>query len=176
MTELNDIVDTAKAAFLQADTPADLENAKALYLGKSGRMTELMKGLAVLSVEEKKTRGAAINVAKQAIEAALNARRLALAEAELQAQLKAEGFTKNSGGIFNKTVTGEGLVSRLNLYYFKSPEKTRAFLWQLNPTYQLYAVAATIKTNPPTKVTLPHLDLSFSANELPKNPVGELKP
>ena len=35
------------------------------------------------SVEEKKTRGAAINLAKQAIEAALNERRQSLADAEL---------------------------------------------------------------------------------------------
>ena len=73
-------------------TPADLENAKALFIGKSGRITELMKGMAALSVDEKKTRGAAINVAKQAIEAALNERRQALAKAELQGQLKAEAL------------------------------------------------------------------------------------
>ena len=71
MTELNAIVDTAKAAFSEAATPADLENAKAQFLGKSGRITELMKGMAALSVEEKKSLGAAINLAKQAIEAAL---------------------------------------------------------------------------------------------------------
>ena len=52
---------------------AELENAKAQFTGKSGRITELMKGLAALSVEEKKSRGAAINQAKQAIEAALGA-------------------------------------------------------------------------------------------------------
>ena len=73
-----------------AATPADLENAKALFLGKQGRITELMKGLAALSVDEKKSRGAAINQIKQAVEQALNERRQALADAELQAQLKAE--------------------------------------------------------------------------------------
>ena len=57
MTDLNAIVETAKAAFANAATPADLENAKALYLGKSGRITELMKGMAALSVDEKKTLG-----------------------------------------------------------------------------------------------------------------------
>ena len=81
MNELNAIVDDAKASFAQAATPADLENVKARFLGKSGRMTELMKGMAALSVEEKKTRGAAINLAKQAIEGALNDRRQALADA-----------------------------------------------------------------------------------------------
>ncbi len=92
MNELDSLVDGAKAAFASAATPADLENVKAQYLGKAGRLTELMKGMAQLSVDEKKTRGAAINVAKQAVEAALNARRQALADAELDAQLKAEAL------------------------------------------------------------------------------------
>jgi phenylalanyl-tRNA synthetase alpha chain len=114
MTELNDIVDTAKAAFLQAATPADLENAKALFLGKSGKITELMKGMAALSVEEKKSRGAAINLAKQAIEAALTERRQALADAELQTQLQAEaldvtlpGRQRGQGGLHPVSLTLE---------------------------------------------------------------------
>ena len=92
MNELDAIVDTADTAFRDAVTPADLENAKAVFLGKAGRITELMKALAKLPVDEKKARGAAINVAKQAIESALGARREALADAELQAQLQAEAL------------------------------------------------------------------------------------
>jgi phenylalanyl-tRNA synthetase alpha chain len=92
MTELNAIVDSARTAFAQAATPADLENAKAQFLGKTGRITELMKGMAALSGDEKKARGAAINLSKQAIEAALTERRQALADAELQTQLKAEAL------------------------------------------------------------------------------------
>ena len=67
MNELDTLVESARQSFAQALTPADLENAKALYLGKAGRITELMKGMAALSVEDKKTRGAAINIAKQAV-------------------------------------------------------------------------------------------------------------
>ena len=74
MNELDSLVESATQLFAQSATPADLENAKAQFLGKSGRVTELMKGMAQLSVDEKKSRGAAINVAKQAIEAALTAR------------------------------------------------------------------------------------------------------
>lgn len=114
MNELNSIIDTAKAAFSEALTPADLENAKALFLGKSGRITELMKGMAALSVDEKKSRGAAINLAKQAIEAALTARRQALADAELQAQLQAEaldvtlpGRQRGQGGLHPVSLTQE---------------------------------------------------------------------
>ena len=90
--ELESIVDSARSAFEQAAAPADLENAKALFLGKSGRITELMKGMGALSVDEKKSRGAAINLAKQAIETALTQRRQALADRELEAQLKAEAL------------------------------------------------------------------------------------
>ena len=90
--ELDSIVEAASRSFSEAATPADLENAKAQYLGKQGRITDLMKGLASLGVDEKKSRGAAINLAKQAVEQALAARRQALADAELQAQLKAEAI------------------------------------------------------------------------------------
>ena len=114
MNELNAIVESAKAAFSVAVTSADLENAKAQFLGKSGRITELMKGMAALSVDEKKSRGAAINLSKQAIEAALNDRRQALADAELQAQLQAEaldvtlpGRQRGQGGLHPVSLTLE---------------------------------------------------------------------
>jgi phenylalanyl-tRNA synthetase alpha chain len=111
---LDDLVLSAKSSFAAAATPADLENAKAQFLGKSGRVTELMKGLAALTVDEKKTRGAAINLTKQAIEAALNERRQALADAELQIQLKAEaldvtlpGRQQSAGGLHPVSLTLE---------------------------------------------------------------------
>lgn len=53
MNELDSLVESATQLFAQSATPADLENAKAQFLGKSGRVTELMKGMAQLSVEEK---------------------------------------------------------------------------------------------------------------------------
>ncbi len=92
MNDLDQLVQDAHADFVRATTPADLENAKARYLGKAGRLTELLKALGTLSPEEKKARGALINAAKQQVEAALNARRQGLADAELDAQLKAESL------------------------------------------------------------------------------------
>jgi phenylalanyl-tRNA synthetase alpha chain len=114
MNDLTAVVEQASAAFELAHTPAELENSKALYLGKAGRITELMKGLAALPVEEKKLQGAAINQAKQGIEAALNARRQALADRELQAQLQAEaldvslpGRQRGTGGLHPVSLTLE---------------------------------------------------------------------
>lgn len=106
MDELQTLVASARAAFAQAATGAELENAKARYLGKAGEVTAHLKQLATLSVEEKKRQGARINEAKQAIEAALNDRRKVLADAELQQQLQAEaldvtlpGRSRNVGGL-----------------------------------------------------------------------------
>ena len=106
MSDLDSLVQAAVADFGAAATPADLENAKARFLGKSGRVTGLLKALAALSVDEKKVRGAEINATKQRIEDALIARRKALADAELEAQLKAEaldvtlpGRRHGSGGL-----------------------------------------------------------------------------
>src|SRR5258706_9543469 len=92
MNDLDPLVLEAQADFARAPTPAELENAKARYLGKAGRITEQLKALAALAVDEKKARGASINAAKQQIEAALNARRDALAAAELDKQLQSEAL------------------------------------------------------------------------------------
>ena len=114
MNDLDALVDSARSSFEAATTPSELENAKARFLGKSGRLTEMMKGLSALGVEDKKIRGAAINQAKQAIEGALGARRMALADLELQLQLKAEaldvtlpGRRRGQGGLHPVSLTME---------------------------------------------------------------------
>ena len=90
MNELVTLVQQAQAHFAQSGTAAELENAKAQFLGKSGRISELMKGLSQLDLEAKKSQGAVINAAKQSIEHALNARRQALSDEELNHQLQSE--------------------------------------------------------------------------------------
>jgi phenylalanyl-tRNA synthetase alpha chain len=106
MEAFSQLVQRAVQAFAGARTPAELEDAKAVFLGKSGELTAQMKQLASLPVDEKKARGAEINAAKQQVEAALAARRQALADAELALQLRAEsldvtlpGRRRGSGGL-----------------------------------------------------------------------------
>jgi phenylalanyl-tRNA synthetase alpha chain len=118
MNDLDLLVLAAQADFDAAPTPAELENAKARYLGKSGRVTELLKALGALPVEQKKTRGAEINQAKSGIEAALQARRDALAAAELEKQLQAEaldvtlpGRRRGTGGLHPVSRTIERIAA-----------------------------------------------------------------
>jgi len=106
MDTLDELVEQARAAFAAADTPAALENEKARFLGKTGRVTALLKELAKLAPEERRARGAQINAAKEAIERMLAERRRALADAELGARLAQEsidvtlpGRKRSAGGI-----------------------------------------------------------------------------
>jgi phenylalanyl-tRNA synthetase alpha chain len=92
MSDLDSIVGQAREQFAAIGDAAQLEEAKARFLGKSGQVTELLKGLAKLPVEERKARGEAINRVKNAIEAALADRREALADARMQQKLAAEAL------------------------------------------------------------------------------------
>jgi phenylalanyl-tRNA synthetase alpha chain len=106
MSSIEQIVSDAQAAFGVAATVADLEQAKSRFLGKSGALTELLKGLGRLSAEERPKAGAAINEGKVRVEALLQARRDAILAAELDQRLKAEavdvtlpGRRQSAGGL-----------------------------------------------------------------------------
>jgi phenylalanyl-tRNA synthetase alpha chain len=92
MTDLARLVRDAEEAFSLASDPASLENAKARFLGKNGLLTERLKALSQADPETRKTLGAEVNVAKGQIEGLLNARRQAIADAELMQRLAAESI------------------------------------------------------------------------------------
>ena len=103
MSDLNHIIDDARAAFASASRPADLENEKAKFLGKDGVLTKELKALGALPVDEKKSRGAAVNAVRQQVEALLNAARDALNEAALNEKLATEQL--------DVTLPGRGLAT-----------------------------------------------------------------
>ena len=90
--KLDTIVKDALDTLSRIDVAAELEQAKAKWLGKTGELTELMKTLGKLSAEERPKAGALINAAKQKVEEALNTRREALKARELEAQLAQEAL------------------------------------------------------------------------------------
>ncbi|MDR1276958.1 MAG: phenylalanine--tRNA ligase subunit alpha [Candidatus Accumulibacter sp.] len=90
MQNLDRIVQEAQVDFSATDDPDALEQVKARYLGKSGRITALLKEMARLSPEERKATGQTINRAKEAIENALSERRDALRRAALERRLAEE--------------------------------------------------------------------------------------
>ena len=92
MDTLDQLVQQATTEFAAAADGAALEQAKARYLGKTGSLTERLKSLGKLAPEERRAAGAEINRAKEVIETALEARRQALRDALLAAQLAAEAL------------------------------------------------------------------------------------
>src|SRR5664279_1013167 len=114
MQNLDQIAQEAATAFAATDDPDALEQVKARFLGRSGQITELLKGMAKLSPEERKSTGAAINRAKESIEAALNERREAIRRLALEARLAEEslditlpGRGESRGGLHPVTRTLE---------------------------------------------------------------------
>ncbi len=132
MQNLDAIISEASGAFAATSNPDELEQVKARYLGKSGQITELLKGLGKLPPEEKKSAGAAINRAKEAVEAALNARREAIKLAALESRLAEEaldvtlpGRGEARGGIHPVTRTLErieGLFRSIGFEVADGPE------------------------------------------------------
>jgi phenylalanyl-tRNA synthetase alpha chain len=69
---------------------AALEELRVAALGRKGRVTELMKELGSLDGEARKEAGRTLNLLKDALGAAIEARKAALAEVELEARLVEE--------------------------------------------------------------------------------------
>ena len=115
MQELEPLITEAPGAIRGARSVAELEQAKARFLGKQGPLTELLKGLGRLSAEERPKAGAAINEAKARVEQLVREPRDAILRRELDARrrrLKAgdgEGSGKRTRG-FRPRESGPGSV------------------------------------------------------------------
>ena len=112
MQELQQILEQAQQQFAAIQDEADLEQAKARYVGKEGALTQLLKGLGKLPPAERPAAGAQINQVKQGVEAALQQRREQLAQQKLAQRLAAEaldvtlpGRGTASGGLHPVTLT-----------------------------------------------------------------------
>lgn len=106
MNQLEQIISDAQAALAPVATLVDLEQVKSRFLGKNGSLTEQLKQLGKLSAEERPAAGAAINQAKQAVEALVAERRDALLAAEQAQKLASEtidvtlpGRGRSTGGL-----------------------------------------------------------------------------
>jgi len=90
MTETNTLLTSSLATIAACTTSAALEEARVALLGKKGAVTEALKTLGGMDAEQRKTFGAEINRIKQEITDALDAKKSALAAAELNARLSSE--------------------------------------------------------------------------------------
>ena len=130
--ELNQLVEAAEQAISKASDLKSLDDIRVSYLGKKGSITERMKLLGKLPKEEKPAAGQAINVAKQAVQKSLEARKETLNNAELEVRLASEtidvtlpGRGQQAGGLHPVTRTMERieeLFSQMGFEVATGPE------------------------------------------------------
>lgn len=90
MSDLSSLQSQILADIAAASDEAALEAVRVAALGKKGSLSALLATLGKMPPEERKTEGAKINLAKDAVTAALNARRDVLKSAALDARLASE--------------------------------------------------------------------------------------
>ena len=92
MQALDDIKAEATAAIESAVDSAALEKLRVEWLGKKGRVTDLLKSLGQLDAEERPKVGAAINAVKKLLNEQISQRKESLQRAAIAAQLAAESL------------------------------------------------------------------------------------
>jgi phenylalanyl-tRNA synthetase alpha chain len=78
------------AALAQADDLRAWDTVRVAVLGRNGKLTALLKDLGKAPPEQRRERGAALNLLKDALNGAIEARRIALEAAALESRLAAE--------------------------------------------------------------------------------------
>ena len=130
--DLDKLVNEAQQAVDAANDLAELDKVRVQYLGKKGLLTQQMQTLGKLPPEERRDAGKVINLAKQAVQKAIEVQREALNTAALNAKLAAEavdvslpGRGQVSGGLHLVTRTLrriESLFTQLGFEVAQGPE------------------------------------------------------
>lgn len=114
MLDVDDLISRAQAEIVSSQNLAGLDAVRVKYLGKKGELTLQLKQLGSLSAEERPVAGQQINLAKQALQDAIQARRSDLDGAALAADLAAGAFDvslpgrgEQTGGLHPVTRTQE---------------------------------------------------------------------
>lgn len=88
--DIERVVSEAQAAVSQVQDEAALDEVRVRYLGKKGELTALLKSLGSLDAQERPVAGAAINTAKEQVQALIATRKASLGAEQLAAIVEAE--------------------------------------------------------------------------------------
>ncbi|MEI6354239.1 MAG: phenylalanine--tRNA ligase subunit alpha [Methylococcus sp.] len=132
MTTLEDVLARAQGELLEADSLLLLDQVRVQYLGKKGLVTEEMKSLGALTGDERKAAGAKINLIRDQLVEAIDARRDVLEAQALKTRLASEtidvtlqGRGQQIGGLHPVTLTlrrMSALFSRIGFETVEGPE------------------------------------------------------
>lgn len=120
MQDLTLLQQHAIEAIEQAQDTSILEAIRIDYLGKKGRLTDILKNLATLSAQEKPKAGQLVNQAKRDISDAIEQKMLQLKEQQLQRKITEEQIDVSLPGRNNQTGSLHPVTQvkqRVNAYF-----------------------------------------------------------
>lgn len=127
--DLEELAAAARSELSQANDEAALESWRIAFLGRKGRLTHVLRGVAGLAVEQRRQVGAAANRLKAELESALEERRRALAHERLAATEEAgrldvtlPGRLKRVGRLHPVTQTLRQMLEIFNAMGFSTIE------------------------------------------------------
>jgi phenylalanyl-tRNA synthetase alpha chain len=127
MENLTEILTEAQAEINQATSSSVLDQVRVKYLGKKGRVTDLLKTLGGLSAEDRPKVGAKINEMKQTLQDALDLKKEQLEHDHLDHLLAAQcldvtlpGRRRGRGGLHPVTLTLERIENYFSTLGFES--------------------------------------------------------
>lgn len=127
MENLTEILADAQAEISQSTSVTTLDLVRVKFLGKKGRVTELLKSLGGLSAEERPAAGARINELKQSLQEALDLKKELLEKSDLDKQLAEQslditlpGRRRGMGGLHPITLTLERIEHYFSTLGFSS--------------------------------------------------------
>jgi phenylalanyl-tRNA synthetase alpha chain len=88
--DISALLDEGRSAVEDSDSLTALDEVRVQYLGKKGVLTQQLKQLGSLPAEERPGAGQAINRAKQSLQEAIEARKAALRDLELEAKIASQ--------------------------------------------------------------------------------------
>jgi phenylalanyl-tRNA synthetase alpha chain len=131
-TELEQLEKEAEKSIVAAADLRQLDQERVRFLGKKGLITERMQALGKLPPEQRKEAGKYINISKQKIQQAIQARKEVLEREALNAKLESEridvtlpGRSQTSGGLHPVTKTMnriEELFAQIGFEIAEGPE------------------------------------------------------
>jgi len=90
--DINQVLKDASKEIDLAKSQEDIQNLKVSYLGKKGKITELLKTLKDLSIEEKKTIGAQINLLRDNVDSLIKEKLFEVKNNEINSKLLNESI------------------------------------------------------------------------------------
>ena len=98
-TQLKELQQEAVSAIAATNTLEELEQLRINYLGKKGKLSQILRGMGKLSPEERPRIGSLANEVKEELQSNLENQKQALQKAAIEAKLKAETLDVTMPGV-----------------------------------------------------------------------------